>query len=53
MPDDFEQHYSVDAPMGVDELGRVVFRGEITFTCPDCGSSYDVEVTLPLAATNG
>jgi hypothetical protein len=48
MPEEeWPQSIEVEAPLGIDTLGRIANQTTVQFTCPDCGSSYDIEVTVP------
>lgn len=46
----WEQTVSTSAAVGTDKRGRLVAQGAVYFTCPECDSEYEVEVTLPLSA---
>lgn len=51
--DDWEQMACTPAITGIDDRGRLVVQGEMEFTCPECGTEFEVQVTLPLTSTQG
>jgi hypothetical protein len=50
MDEDWEQLAKAPAITGIDEHGRMVVQGEAEFTCPECGTEFEVQITLPLDA---
>jgi hypothetical protein len=44
---EWSEEIEVDAPLGVDESGRLTSQTEVPFTCPECGSVFELKVILP------
>lgn len=37
-----------DAPIVIDESGRIVIRADMRITCPSCSATHEYELTVPL-----
>jgi hypothetical protein len=51
--EDWEQVASTPAIAGIDEQGRLVAGGTMDFTCPECGTEYEIGIKLPLPLNAG